>query len=177
MKIYTSLSDLPKEKVALTIGSFDGVHKGHQALIAKLKSYGAPTAVLTFPIHPLQTLRPPPPTAITTLETKLKLLEKQGIDYAIVIPFPSIVNTSFDQFLNSLPLSHLLLGEGSTFGKNREGTQANVEAWGKLNHVHVEYMKKIEKISSSQIRAAIAAGNLALAETLLGHTNYEKKHV
>lgn len=177
MQIYTSLGVIPKAKVALTIGSFDGVHRGHKALITKLKSYGVPTAVLTFPIHPLHTLRPPPPTPITTLKTKLRLLEQEGIDICIVIPFPEIVNTPFDQFLSALPLSHLLLGEGSAFGKNRQGTQKNVEAWGKQNNVHVEYMKKIEKISSSQVRAAIAAGDLTLAETLLGHTNYEKHHV
>jgi len=169
MHIYTSLSQLPKTKIALTIGSFDGVHRGHQALLTKLKSYGIATGVLTFPTHPLQTLRPPAPTPITSLPEKLQLLEKFGIDCVIVLPFPEIMNIPYDEFLNLFPLSHLLLGEGSAFGKNREGTQTNVEAWGKKHHVHVEYMKKIENISSSQIRAAIKVGNLALAETLLGH--------
>jgi riboflavin kinase/FMN adenylyltransferase len=177
MQIYTSLKALPETKVALTIGSFDGVHRGHQALLNKLKFYGVPTAVLTFPSHPLQTLRPPAPTPITTLEARLQLLGKERIDYCILIPFQDIVNIPFDHFLADLPLSHLLLGEGSAFGKNREGTQSNVEAWGKQTNVHVEYIKKVETISSSQIRAAIASGDLKLAETLLGHTNYEKHHV
>ena len=177
MHIYTSLEQLPKTKMALIIGTFDGVHRGHQALLKKLKSYGVPTGVLTFSTHPLQTLRPPAPVPITSLPVKLQLLEKCGIDCAIVLPFPEIMNIPYDQFLNLLPISHLLLGEGDAFGKNREGTRANIEAWGGKHHVHIEYMKKLDNISSSRIREAIKSGNFQLAETLLGHTNYEKNNV
>ena len=177
MHLYKSLSELPRTKLALTIGSFDGVHQGHQLLLKKLKSYISPSAVLTFPTHPLQTLRPPAPTPITSLETKVKLLEQQGVDLLILLSFADIKDLTYDQFLDQLPLSHLILGEGSIFGKNREGTQTNVEAWGVKNSVHVEYIKKIDNISSSRIRAAIASGNFELAETLLGHTNYEKSNV
>lgn len=180
MNIYPSIAELRQHhsttRFAMTIGNFDGIHRGHQALLAKLQSYGVPTAVLTFAKHPLDYLRPPAPKPIASLKEKLKLLAEQGIDCTVVIDFPQIVNTPFDQFLSSLPLSHLVLGEGAAFGKNRAGTEPQVKAWGEKHGVQVEYIKKIDLISSSQIRAALAAGDLALAETLLGHP-LEKHHV
>jgi len=156
-------------KYAFSIGTFDGVHRGHQVLIQKLRSFGVPTAVVTFPEHPLQVLRPPAPLPIIPLSTKLSLLKSFGIDHTIVLPFADIVAIPFDQFLDSLPISHLVLGSGSAFGHKKLGTEANVRTWAANKNVHVEYIPKLENISSSQIRAAIAAGNLELAQQLLGY--------
>jgi hypothetical protein len=155
---------------AFTIGTFDGVHLGHQALIQKLKATGKPTAVLTFSAHPLKTLKPEiAPLLITPLPIKLMLLKEQGIALTIAIPFSAkFATTSFSQLLASLPLSHLILGEGSAFGYNREGSEKNVLLWGKENHVSIEYLEKTIPASSQKIREAIVTGDLALAEQLLG---------
>ncbi len=155
---------------AFTIGTFDGVHRGHQALIQELKATGKPTAVLTFAAHPLKTLTPGlEPLLITPLPLKLTLLKEQGISLAIAMPFSSkLAKTSFQQLLTNLPLSHLILGAGSTFGHKREGTEENVRAWGKEHNIPTEYMAKTIPASSQKIREAITSGNLALAENLLG---------
>jgi riboflavin kinase/FMN adenylyltransferase len=174
MHIYNSLSELPRDKLAITIGTFDGVHTGHQKLLNKLKSFDTETAIITFLEHPLKTLRPPGPIQITSTKMKLELLEKQGINHLVLIPFQEVMNLTYDQFLDKLPVSHLILGVGSIFGKNREGTQARVETWAKNHNVHVEYMEKIDNVSSSRIREVIALGDFSLAETLLGHTNFER---
>lgn len=155
---------------AFTIGTFDGVHLGHQALFQKLKATGKPTAVLTFAAHPLKTLRPgQEPLIITPLPLKLTLLKEQGLHLTITIAFsPKFANTSYQQLLKNLPLSHLILGAGSTFGHNREGNEENVVAWGKEHNIPVSYLPKTIPVSSQKIREAIAVGDLFLAEKLLG---------
>jgi hypothetical protein len=155
---------------AFAIGTFDGVHRGHQALIQELKATGKPTAVLTFAAHPLRTLTPGhEPLLITPLSLKLTLLKEQGINLTIAIPFSSkLANTPFQQLLTNLPLSHLILGVGSTFGYQREGTEENVRAWGKQHNIPIAYIDKPIPASSQKIREAIISGDLALAEHLLG---------
>jgi riboflavin kinase/FMN adenylyltransferase len=160
---------------ALTIGSFDGVHLGHQALLAALKSKGSPTTVLTFSNHPYQVLTPHAPhfPHLTCFSQKLQLLEECGIDTVIAIAFTlEFANIPFDTFLLQFSLTHLLLGKGSSFGKMREGTEEKVVPFAKKEGFIAEYLPKIfhanEPISSRRIRACIAAGDIALAETLLG---------
>lgn len=155
---------------AFTIGTFDGVHRGHQALLEELKNTGKPTAVLTFSAHPLKTLNPKlAPPLITPLPIKLMLLKEQGVGLTIAIPFTAkFATTSFDCLLETLPLSHLVLGAGATFGHNREGSEKNVRSWGREHEVEVDYIEKTIPASSQKIREAICTGDLALAEELLG---------
>ena len=178
MLITDCIPEVPPH--AFTIGTFDGVHLGHQAIFQQLKATGKPTAVLTFAAHPLKTLKPgQEPPLITPLPLKLTLLKEQGLCLAITIPFsPKFASLTYQQLLRNLPLSHLILGEGASFGQGRDGTQENVSAWGKEHHIPVEYIAKTLPASSQKIRDAILLGDLSLAESLLGrpHLLYVPAH-
>ncbi len=174
MKIFTSIpSSLPR--TALSIGFFDGMHLGHQALLRQLKQSGSETAVLTFINHPLKVLRPgsAQPPLLTPWPLKLALMEQSGIDTAILIPFNlEFASTSYDALLSQFNLSHLILGHGSAFGKNREGHEKNILAHAEKMKFTAQYVPKSllngETISSSAVRKAIVSGNLSLAAQLLG---------
>jgi riboflavin kinase/FMN adenylyltransferase len=167
MQIVTSLEALPKVPMALTIGAFDGLHLGHQAILAQLRSYGVPTCVLTFAEHPLKTLQPErAPQVITPVEVKCSLLKT---DYCLLLEFTKeFASMSYSELLERIPVSHLVFGKGAVFGRGREGTEANVRAWTERSGVHVEYIDKIPGFSSTAIRSAIQAGHLEQAEKLLG---------
>ncbi len=158
-------------KTALTIGFFDGVHLGHQKLLKRLRECPH-TTILTFSNHPKSLFHPPAPQLIIPLSEKLSLL-KAYADELIVIPFTlEYAATSYEKLLSQFDLSHIILGSGSSFGKNREGNETNVRKYAAPRHIVVEYIPKTlfdnEPISSSRIRQALAAGNLTLAQHLLG---------
>ncbi len=158
-------------KIALTIGFFDGVHLGHQALLKRLRQHPHAT-ILTFSNHPQSVFRPPAPPLILPLEEKVTLL-KLFADEVIVLPFtPEFAETTYNDLLSQFDLSHLILGSGSLFGKNREGNEANVRAYAQKKGFIVEYIPKVlfhnEPVSSSRIRRAMAAGDTPLAHQLLG---------
>ncbi|MBX7067667.1 MAG: FAD synthetase family protein [Parachlamydiales bacterium] len=158
-------------KTALTIGFFDGVHLGHQALLKRLRSFPHAT-ILTFSNHPQSIIRPPAPELLIPYETRVELL-REFADQVIVLPFTDeFAATRYEELLDQFDLSHIILGEGSVFGKNREGNEENVRKYGAQNGITVEYFPKIvfegEPISSSRIRKALADGKTTLAEQLLG---------
>lgn len=158
-------------KTALTIGFFDGVHKGHQKLLKRLRECPHAT-ILTFSNHPRAVIKPPAPPALLPLEEKVTLL-KLYADDVIVLPFTlEFASTPYDKLLSQFDLTHLILGIGSVFGKNREGNEANVRKYGESQNIVVEYIPKAlfqnEPISSSRIRQALATGDQTLAQQLLG---------
>jgi riboflavin kinase/FMN adenylyltransferase len=158
-------------KTALTIGFFDGVHLGHQKLLKRLRQYPYAT-ILTFSNHPQSLFHPPAPPLLISLEEKKRIL-KQYADVIVVLPFtPEFASTPFEQVLQSFDVSHLILGAGSVFGKNREGNEANVRKYANAHGIEIEYIEKElfqnEPISSSRIRQALATGDFNLAQQLLG---------
>jgi riboflavin kinase/FMN adenylyltransferase len=158
---------------ALTIGFFDGVHLGHQALLQALRKYPRAT-IITFSNHPRSVFKPPAPPLLTPIPEKIALLQPYA-DEIIVLPFTlELAAIPFDAFLSEHNPSHLVLGAGSAFGKNREGNEANVRAYAATHGITVEYIPKLlfqgEPVSSSRIRRAIAAGDLILANQLTGRT-------
>lgn len=158
-------------KTALTIGFFDGVHLGHQMLLNKLRSHPH-TTILTFDNHPFSLICPPAPPLLLSYEQRIELLREYA-DVLVVLPFTEeFASTRYDALLNRFDISHLILGEGSVFGKNREGTEENVRLYCAKKGIEVEYLPKLlfekEPISSSRIRKAIASQQTALAEQLLG---------
>lgn len=160
-----------KKKTALTIGFFDGVHLGHQVLLKYLRQHPH-TTILTFSNHPQDVIKPPSPPLLIPLEEKLALL-KPYADELLVFPFtPEFAATPFDALLAQFDLSHLILGTGSLFGANRQGTEANVRRYAEKHHFIVEYLPKVlfqgEPISSSRIRSALTSGDLNLVKQLLG---------
>ena len=116
MEIYSSLDHL-QTPVALTIGNFDGVHEGHHALFNTLKNFGQKTAVITFSNHPQHILNPTRPLKIITpLPIKLYLLEKEKIDFAIVLPFTKkFSEMHFETFLAKIPMHRM--GQPDDIGK------------------------------------------------------------
>jgi riboflavin kinase/FMN adenylyltransferase len=179
MLIVERLEEIPplSGPIALTIGSFDGVHLGHQYLFQQLKKYGT-AAVLTFSNHPAEILRPnTAPPLIDTLDQKIHRLKIHGIDLTLMIPFTQELSSlSYDIFLKQLhtklPFSHLILGEGSVLGHQALGTRENIEALAKKLNFEAIYLPKFlfegEIVSSKRIRELINSGNFEQAFRLLG---------
>lgn len=166
----------PSIPVALSIGMFDGVHLGHQEIIRQLKKTGSPAAILTFSNHPLSLFRPhePLPLQITTHAQKKQLFKRFGVDYMVTLPFTrELAHLTFDQFLSSISMTHLILGKGAAFGRKKEGTEEKVTPWAEKRGIRASYLPKVmlegEPVSSTRIRKALIDNNLNLAERLLGY--------
>lgn len=163
--------------IALTIGTFDGVHLGHQHLLQQLKKHGT-AVVLTFSNHPAEILRPQTvPQPIDTLQQRLNRLEKNSIDLTLLLPFtPELACQPYDIFLKEihqyLPFTHLILGEGSAFGYKAQGTQTQIQSLAKEMQFEAIYLPKFifegEAVSSKKIRELIRTGNFEQAFCLLG---------
>lgn len=174
MNIYPSIpASLPP--TALAIGFFDGVHRGHRALLDVLKKSGSHCTVLTFIQHPFSVLKTDKakPCLLTPWPLKLALMEPCGIDAVILLPFTAeFAATSYDALLSHFSLTHLVLGEGDSFGKNREGNPENLARYAAEKRFSLQYVPKTrienEIVSSSAIRKNIGEGNLAAAARLLG---------
>ncbi len=160
--------------IALTIGMFDGVHKGHQHLLRYLTHLGCRTTVLTFSNHPSTILHKENIPLLSPAPIKKELLAHYGIDETIVIPFTEeLSHISFQDFLAPYPIRHLVLGQDAVIGADRKGTPDALRLLGIERGFTVHFLPKLQfhgtPISSSHIRALIASGALTEAEELLGH--------
>jgi riboflavin kinase / FMN adenylyltransferase len=182
---------------ALTIGNFDGVHRGHQAMLALLKSEaqqrGVPSCVLTFEPHPrdyfAELHRKPElaPARVGTLRDKLEDLTHSGVDQCIVLPFRAALATqSADDFIqqvlvNALGVRYVLVGDDFRFGKARAGDYALLDAAGDAHGFDVARMNSYEvhklRVSSSAVREALGQGRMADAARLLGRPYCISGHV
>lgn len=182
---------------ALTIGNFDGVHRGHQAMLALLKSEashrGLPSCVMTFEPHPrdffAQLAGKPElaPARIATLRDKLSELERCGIDQVIVLRFDAALaalsaQAFIDQVLmQGLGARYILVGDDFRFGAKRQGDYATLDAAGRQRGFDVARMMSYEvhglRVSSSAVREALAAGDMAGAARLLGRPYAISGHV
>lgn len=183
MKVITDFSSPIREPCLLTMGNFDGVHLGHQSLLRYMQSLQKVKkdhliVVVTFINHPLEILRPGTgPCMISCLEQKLILLEQQGVDVVCLLEFTKeLSELPYDTFLQEVKrfcnFSDLILGEGSSFGKDRQGTKEAVKALsqelGFTCHYLPKYSQGSEVISSGNIRKLIQKGALKEAAQLLG---------
>ena len=182
---------------ALTIGNFDGVHRGHQAMLALLNSEarhrGLPSCVLTFEPHPrdyfaLKAGRPETaPARISTLRDKLSELERCGVDRAVVLRFDEKLASQSPQafiddvLLRGLGARYVLVGDDFRFGARRAGDYAMLDAAGDANGFDVARMMSYEvhglRVSSSAVRDALAAGDMARATALQGRPYTISGHV
>lgn len=168
----------------VSIGNFDGVHRGHQSMIARLlahaRSDGVQAVVFTFDPHPITILRPdqaPPP--LSTLERKLELLAQCGVDCVIAYPTDwKLLQLSPDEFFEQIVRRELAakgLVEGPNFfyGHNRTGNAQTLAASCQAAGLALEIVPPIRvgerMVSSSVIRGLIAAGDVTSAAELLGH--------
>ncbi len=182
---------------ALTIGNFDGVHRGHQAMLALLRSEaqqrGVPSCVLTFEPHPrdyfaLQLQRPElAPSRVGTFRDKLQELAQCGVDQTVVLPFKAALAGQSPQdfvqqvLVQGLGARYVLVGDDFRFGARRTGDYAMLDAAGEAHGFDVARMNSYEvhglRVSSSAVRTALADGNMAQAARLLGRPYRISGHI
>ncbi|GIW71763.1 MAG: riboflavin biosynthesis protein [Planctomycetota bacterium] len=194
MRVYRELAALRPaafRSPAVTMGVFDGVHRGHRRLLAALHEAAARTGgeavVLTFERHPRAVLGEDPPPSITTLEHRLELLCAAGVDAAVVLPFDrALAAMPAERFAREVLARRLgaravVLGEDARFGHGRQGDLALLRRLAPelgFEVVAVPLLREggaregsgaaAQPVSSSAVRAAIAAARLQEAERLLG---------
>lgn len=165
----------------VTIGNFDGVHRGHQALIATARELARDRRVvaLSFDPHPVRFFRPElEPFELTTIPQRLELLEEHGADSALVVPFgEEIASKSPREFvqeilIETLRAEHVVVGEGFRFGNRRAGTTRVLEELGEELGFGVEVFEPVRDeggvISSTRIREHVHAGRVEQIPALLG---------
>lgn len=169
--------------VVLAIGNFDGVHYGHVALVRRLVDAASrlqlTPAVLTFEPHPREFFAPESaPARLTTLREKLELLAELGVSQAMVCPFNHAFSAlSAEAFVaqvlvQGLQVRHVIIGDDFRFGKGRSGDFELLRSSGQRFGFTVEAMQSVlldgERVSSSAVRRALAAGDMERAAMLLG---------
>ena len=199
MKIFRGLHALPPHLpgCALTIGNFDGVHRGHQAMLALLNSEarhrGVPSCVMTFEPHPrdyFAALHHKPelaPARIATLRDKLTELANCGVDQCLVLPFnASVATQSASDFITetlvkALGVRYVLVGDDFCFGAGRKGDYAMLDAAGTQHGFDVARMMSYEvhrlRVSSSAVRDALGQGRMSDVAALLGRPYSISGHV
>jgi riboflavin kinase / FMN adenylyltransferase len=182
---------------ALTIGNFDGVHRGHQAMLALLNNEarhrGVPSCVLTFEPHPrdyFAAVAQKPelaPARIATLRDKLTELARCGVDQCVVLPFDARLSSQVPEafidnvLVKGLGAKYVLVGDDFRFGAKRAGDYAMLDAAGQAKGFDVARMNSYEvhglRVSSSAVRAALAQGDMDGVAALLGRPYSISGHV
>jgi riboflavin kinase / FMN adenylyltransferase len=186
MQIFRSVAEIPKDfgPAVVSVGNFDGVHLGHQWILDKVKQSArerkARSVAITFEPHPMCVLRPEnAPALITPLPARLELLQATGIDSVVVLPFtPKLATMPASSFAESVlrnSIGAVEVHEGSNFrfGFRAEAGVLELAEMGKRLGFEVQVYEALHRrgmvISSSNVRALIAAGDVRTARSLLGH--------
>ena len=185
MKIFRHYDEVPSalKGAVVAVGNFDGVHLGHQALIAEArrqaKERGAPLAVLAFEPHPAEFLRPRPDSIrLTPLRTKARLLAELGVDAMFALTFDasmakrSAENFVTDVLVKGLGLSGVVVGPDFEFGQGRGGNVGTLKEMSAANGFTVTVFDMVktagEKVSSTRIRESLKAAHPEEAARFLG---------
>lgn len=194
MRVFRGLPNAEsRAPCALTIGNFDGVHRGHQALLARVReaarARGLPVCVMTFEPHPREFFNPAgAPPRIAMLRDKLEALRMNGVDRVVVEHFNrTFASQSPDTFVERIIVAGLharwvLVGDDFRYGAKRAGDFALLRAAGERHGFEVEQMDTVAdaagaRISSSAVRAALVAGDLDTARAALGRDYVISGHV
>ncbi|HKG04929.1 MAG TPA: bifunctional riboflavin kinase/FAD synthetase [Pedobacter sp.] len=186
MKIYNHFSEFTKLKnAAVTIGTFDGVHYGHQKIIKRLcelaRIMGGESVILTFFPHPRLIIDPENQDLkmINTITEKAKILADLGVDHLIITPFTrDFSNLSPDEYIkdilvDTIGVKQLIVGYDHRFGKDRKGGMKDLEAFSKHFDFKIEEIPEQDindvAVSSTKIRNALLNGEVALAASFLGY--------
>ena len=187
MELITNLEQISNvyPNAVVTMGNFDGVHKGHQALISqvkeKAKALSGTSIAITFDPHPLRALGISSPPLITRKDQKIELIEASGIDVLICLPFTKeLADLSAQAFIkdilvNTIGMKCIVIGPDNTFGKNRSGNIETLKEEGKslgFETVVASWINDTDtteqRISSTRIRETVMAGDVARAKKYLG---------
>jgi riboflavin kinase/FMN adenylyltransferase len=186
MKIYNHIDEFYKiDGAAVTIGTFDGVHLGHQKIISRLqtlaKRTGAETVVLTFFPHPRMILHPEDVNIrlISTMVEKAQQLDKLGIDHLIITPFTrDFSNLSPQEYIKNMlvdkiGMKHIVIGYDHRFGKNRAGGLQHLQQFAPMYGFEIEEISQQDindvAVSSTKIRHALLDGDVKTAREFLGY--------
>ena len=186
MKIYHHFSEFTKLNNAVaTIGTFDGVHYGHQKIIRRLcelaKSTGGESVILTFFPHPRLIIDPENQNLkmINTIEEKAKILASLGVDHLIITPFTrDFSNLSPAEYIkniliDTIGVKNIIVGYDHRFGKDRQGGMSDLQEFAGLYDFKIEEIAEQDindvAVSSTKIRTALLDGDVALAASYLGY--------
>ncbi len=186
MRVLKGIADVPPEArgAALAIGNFDGVHRGHQALLQVAKDnarrLGGPAGAIVFEPHPREFFQPDKPLfRLTPLDRKLQLLEDFGLDLCVVLSFDAeLAGLSAQDFIGrilvgALGVRHVVIGYDFHFGSKRTGSPDTMQAAGATHGFGVTVVPQVaeegEVFSSNAIRAELAQGDVQGAARMLGH--------
>lgn len=179
-----SASFSSKIKTTVTVGTFDGVHLGHQKIISKLvetaKANGSAPTLLTFDPHPRKVVQPNSSVdLIQTLEERAETLAHLGLKHMVVHPFTkafsqlSAAEYVKEFLVDMLNIDQIIIGYNHRFGKNRTASVEDLKRFGEIYDFKVMQISAEEidtiSISSTKIRAALAEGDVVTAHTFLGH--------
>lgn len=188
MQVIRSLEEIeqPFQRAVLTVGNFDGVHLGHQALFhtvtEKAEAIGGTSVAMTFEPHPMKVIRPGyHPPLITLLEQKIELIERADLDVLVIVPFTrtfaSLSPRQFveDVLIRKVGMAAMVVGSDYTFGKYRAGNVRQLRNFSELFDFElivadwIQIVKENSKrISSTKIRELVTAGRVDKAPDLLG---------
>jgi riboflavin kinase/FMN adenylyltransferase len=186
MRVYHNLEEIPRfNGLVLTQGTFDGVHLGHvkvlENVVNKARTSGMESMLLTFFPHPRLVLYPNDNDLrmLSSLDEKINQVENCGIDHMLILPFTSeVASLSPLDFVrgvlvDKLNVSTIIVGYDHRFGKNREGSFADLVQYGEMLNFRVKEIPAGEidhiAVSSTRIRKALLSGDLSQANQLLGH--------
>ncbi len=185
MRMFRGFGPLPAESrpTAVAMGNFDGVHLGHQALLARLVTEagwrGLKSCAVTFFPHPLKVLAPErAPTMIQSLEDRVVEIERAGVEVLVVVPFTlELAAVSAEEFIEDHLLQRLgcrvlVVGEDARFGRGRAGDIAMLRRYAEEGALDLVTLDAVQaegaRVSSSRIRRLIEAGDVGAAERLIG---------
>ena len=188
MKVYHSIDQFPSNvNTVITIGTFDGLHKGHQYILKRLneiaEKQAAESVLLTFFPHPRHVLFPEDQSLklLNTIDEKIKELEKLGVQHFIIHEFTKefsrlkSINFIRDTLVNKLNMKYMVVGYDHHFGRNREGSFDELNELSQLYYFELEEIPAQEAedvtVSSTKIRNALLKGKVQKANALLGY-NY-----
>lgn len=186
MNIYRSLDDfIPLDQAVVTIGTFDGVHVGHQKILSTLKDcardINGETVLLTFFPHPRMILHPEDDSLklISDIEEKVELLAQAGIDHLIITPFTrDFSNQSPEEYIREVLVGKIgtkkiVIGYDHRFAKDRSGTLQDLQAHAEIYGYSVEQIPEQDindvAVSSTKIREALIKGDIDTANSYLGY--------
>ena len=186
MRVYKDLSALPTfKKAVVTIGTFDGVHLGHRQIIAQLKeeaaNIGGESVIITFHPHPRKIISSVPGDIklLNTLDERIELLAKTGIDHLVIVPFNhQFANQTAEQYIKDFLYKNfkphtVIIGYDHRFGKGREGDYHLMDKYGaqlgfSVKEISEEILNEVI-VSSTKIRQSLLQSDIATANSFLGY--------
>ena len=185
MQVHYDIDKLPLfTNSVITIGTFDGIHSGHHAILDQLIQEGSKhegeSVVITFHPHPRKIIRAgEAPSLLTAIDERIALFQKKGIDHLVIVPFDlNFAELSAEEYIDNFLVHYfhpkaIVIGFDHRYGKNRAGDYALLKSKENLHGYEVieipEFILNNSKISSTHIRKALLAGEVEIANSLLGY--------